>query len=469
VLVVMVSATALALVTPPSPTAATAANAADAAPAAVECTNPPPSYLSDALTPQELRQRYGIQPLLDAGYDGSGQTAVLIEFAGSVDIEALDQFQACLGIDGPPVTQKGVLGSSVPIPPSPCNGPGEPGCFGEAQGDAYSMIAGAPGLDQLYVLTSDQNEQAVLAEILDKIRAGVYTDGRRPDVVSLSFGPCQPQWSDAAIADTEAALQALTEAGTWFFHAAGDSGPSGCSPHPVCEISLAGPDMRYPASSKWTTAVGGTEIQDATTGVPSVWNDSDGKVTSNEETGCSSGAGGLSTFPTPTYQNTLPGGATVPTRALPDISALAGNPYYLNLASSGDCVGEPQENCWITNGGTSLGSPLYAGAFASIRSRLLAEGLTPPIVLNDALYAIAADPASYAAAFVDVTLGNNRIYESVDCCDATVGFDLASGLGELRIDVVADLLVAAAQDTVPTTPPTTTPAAPVPATPAFTG
>ncbi|MCU0310280.1 MAG: S8 family serine peptidase [Acidimicrobiales bacterium] len=462
----VIAATLPVIAPPVSPSAGAAA------PAAVECTTPPPSFVADSLTPQALRERYGIQPLLDAGYDGRGQTAVLIEFDQSVDIEALDQWKACLGVDGPPITQTGVLGASVPLPPSPCGGTGEPGCFGEAQGDAYAMIAGAPGLDQLYVLVSDQNEQEVLADILDRVRSGVYTGGRRPDVVSLSFGDCQPQWTTAEIEDTETALQALAEAGTWFFHAAGDAGPSGCSNHPVCDTALAGPDMRYPAASRWTTAVGGTEIEDANPlGEGSVWNESPGDVTTSGGENCASGGGGLSTFPTPASQGNLPGGATLPTRGLPDVSALAGYPGYLNLASSGSCVNETPADCWFGNGGTSLASPLYAGAFASIRSRLLAEGLTPPTVLNDAIYAIAADPTDYAAAFVDITKGNNRIYESVDCCDATIGYDLASGLGELRIDVVAELLATVARNTVPTTPttPTTTPAAAVPATPAFTG
>ena len=127
----------------------------------------------------------------------------------------------------------------------------------------------------------------------------------------------------------------------------------------------------------------------------------------------------------------MPGGRVPARRGLPDASALAGSPGYLNLTSSGD---------WFGNGGTSLASPLYAAAFASIRSRLLHEGLTPPVLLNEALYAIAADPLLYKAAFRDVLRKDNRIYDTVDCCDARVGYDLASGLGEVRIDVMAELL-----------------------------
>ena len=122
-------------------------------------------------------------------------------------------------------------------------------------------------------------------------------------------------------------------------------------------------------------------------------------------------------------------------RGLPDVAALAdASPGYLQLSSSGE---------WFANGGTSLAAPLYASAFASIRSKLLHMHIRPPVVLNDALYAIAAKPALYHRVFEDVVEGNNDIY-GVGCCEAAPGFDLASGLGEIHIDKMADALAAMA-------------------------
>ncbi len=40
-------------------------------------------YASACFTPQQLRVAYGIQPLLDRGIDGRGQTVVLMEFANT--------------------------------------------------------------------------------------------------------------------------------------------------------------------------------------------------------------------------------------------------------------------------------------------------------------------------------------------------------------------------------------------------
>ena len=181
-----------------------------AASAVVTCAKAPPESLEATSTPQALRRRYGIQPLLDAHYDGRGQTAVLLEFNWSVDIQALEQWEACLDVTGPPVTQKAIRGEPIPLPPPHCRkAPSKPACFGEAQGDAYSMVTGAPGLRRLYVIVSTQDERHALAGIVDQLRLGKLTDGRRPDVVSLSFGKCQPEWKKSEVENTEASLRRL--------------------------------------------------------------------------------------------------------------------------------------------------------------------------------------------------------------------------------------------------------------------
>jgi len=395
--------------------------------AVVQCTTPPPAQ-DASFTPRALRRRYRIQPLLKAGYDGRGQTAVLIEFDQSVDIGAVEQWKACMHVKGPAITQKAMPGEDIPLPASPCDGASQPACFDEAQGDVYSMISGAPGLDRLYVIVSTKVEQVVLAHIVDQLRRGRLTDGRRPDVVSLSFGECQSGWGRRQVRRTEASLRALAKAGTWFFKAAGDAGPSDCSPHPQCDPSLKGPEMGYPAASPWVTSVGGTTVPSARpAGRPVVWN-----VHKLDPDVCTAGGGGLSIFHTPRYQRAVPFARAPRKRGLPDIAALAGSPGYLTLNSSGT---------WFGNGGTSLASPLYAAAFASIRSKLRAKRLAPPVELNTALYSIATKPIRYRRTFVDVVKGSNDIY-GVGCCKARKGFDLASGLGELRIDKLANALAA---------------------------
>ncbi len=425
-------------------------DASDAAPGASpapSCTNPPPANLSEPLRPDQLRERYGLTALHDAGHDGRGQTAALIEVASSVDPVALEQFAACTGTTAPPVTQRALPGQTVPQP-SPT--------FREAQGDAESLVSGAPGLDRIYVLVLDDLKTdfpAMLTKILD----GSLTDGRRVDVISLSFGPCRPTWETSEIQAAEPLLQQLAEAGTWFFKAAGDAGSSDCAGHPACvdktskEAAIA---MGYPASSPWVTAAGGVELRNGLLGEARVWNATDYPKT------CSAGGGGKADadlFPRPAFQDVVPDGRVPASRGLPDVAALAGAPGYLNLESGGT---------WIGNGGTSLAAPLYAGAMASVRSALADAKIAPPKVLNDALYAVAADPSHYDQVFRDVRLGQNDIYD-VGCCTAEQGFDLASGLGEIHVDQLAAVLAAAAVPLVPSTP--SAPSTPAAVTPAFTG
>ena len=422
------------------------------------CTNPPPT--SDALTPAQLQQRYGLTPLHAAGFDGRGQTAVILAVAESVDIDALAQFGACLGVAIPPVTQVPVPGSTVP-PPSPT--------FTEAQGDIEALATGAPGLDQVYVVVMD-DLFADLATALQGLADGSLTGGRRPDVATFSFGgnptatspiSCVPNWSAAGIAQVESALQGLAAAGTWFFRSGGDAGSSDCAGHPTCNPNDGELALGYPTASPWVTAVGGTQLDAGVAGPPVVWDEHQPPGT------CMAGGGGPADptlFPRPPYQASLPGGLTLTSRGAPDVAALAGSPWYLDLEAGGG---------WVGTGGTSLASPFTAGLAASVRSALVASGITPPTPLNPALYALAADPATYAAVFTDVTSGTNDLYQ-VGCCTAGPGYDLASGLGELNAAALAAALARATPPTPPTTAAststTTSSPGPLPlVTPAFTG
>ncbi len=420
---------------------------AGAAPGAT-CTDAPPPNLG-AARPDQLRERYHLDGLLAAHHDGHGQIGVILEFGQSVDTTALGNWEACLGAGSPPITQTLVGAGSMP------------GLGGEAQADAQSMVIGAPGLDRLYSLVTNGSEAGDLPTLLRGILDASLTDGRRADVVSLSFGSCEQQWTadghlDVIRSQIEPLLQDLAEAGIWFFKAAGDAGSSDCSPHdadPNCIDTAFAQQMAvgYPASSPWVTSVGGIELLDGVEKGARVWNSK-----ALDATDCSGGGGAVSTlFATPGYQQGVTNGAVPPMRGVPDVSALGGSPGYLSYSTMGG---------WYGNGGTSYAAPLYAGSAASIRSALADAGVAPPRVFNDALYRVAHDPAQYTAVFNDITVGNNEIYDARTCCAAATGYDLASGLGELRATELAGvLLLQATTATTTTTAVTTTTTAVTPA------
>lgn len=449
--VALLAALVLALAASPSPATGTT-DPGERGTAATGCTEPPPADLSTTLQPPQLQERYGIDELVASGYDGRGQTAALVEVNQSVDQTALDQFAACTGLPQPPqLIQNAVPGSTVPAP-SPS--------YGEAQGDAESLITGAPGIEAIYVVVIDDLDTdlpAALAALVD----GSLTGGEQVDVASLSFGSCTTDWDPADIEAAEAAFEQVTEAGIWFFKAAGDAGSSDCTRHPQCEESAEALAVGYPAASPWVTAVGGVQLDEGYLGPPTVWNESDYPA---DPDSCTAGGGApapAELFPTPGYQQDLPGDLLLGSRGVPDVSALAGAPYYLNLDAGG---------LWRGVGGTSLAAPLYAGLTASARTALTDASLTPPASFNDAIYAFATDPARYERVFTDVTTGDNDMY-GIGCCTATNGYDLASGLGELRGPELAEALAAASTPPGPTTT-TATPtsrAATAAATPRFTG
>ncbi len=196
-------------------------------------------------------------------------------------------------------------------------------------------------------------------------------------------------------------MAALT--GVSSFVAAGDSGSTTCGP------SAGGTTLSYPAVSPFVTAVGGTRLTLGKGNVrvsETAWNDSAYGETA-------AGGGALSRRePRPAYQD---GFVPQNHRAVPDVSALAdivpGWPDVLD--------GTVQ-----AVGGTSGSTPFIAAATALVDGSQRAAGRPRIGLANGWFYQAASHPGT----FFDITTGNNDL-AGVGCCQATVGYDLASGLG----------------------------------------
>jgi subtilase family serine protease len=242
--------------------------------------------------------------------------------------------------------------------------------------------------------------------ILDGFSRALGDPDGLPDVISLSYGGCAIAENTATPALTSTidgvlAMAALT--GVSSFVAAGDSGST------TCGSSVGGTTLSYPAVSPFVTAVGGTRLTLGQGNVrvsETVWNDS--AYGDN-----AAGGGALSRRePRPAYQFGF-----VPTnhRAVPDVSALA------------DIVpGWPDilDGTMLPVGGTSGSTPFTAAATALVDGSQRAAGRPRIGLANGWFY----QAASHPGAFYDITTGNNDLAD-VGCCHATVGYDLASGLG----------------------------------------
>src|SRR5208282_79855 len=177
------------------------------------------------------------------------------------------------------------------------------------------------------------------------------------------------------------------------------------------------PTVNFPASSPLVTAVGGTSLNADTIGnyqSETVWSNSIG-----------AGGGGVSQkFSEPVYQKLLLNSVQKTLgnhRGIPDVAYNA-DPTTPILVYVG-FFPDPNDDGYYFIGGTSEGSPQWAGIIADA-NQLAGHPLG---FLNANLYSLAA-LVGQSQFFHDITIGNNG-FAGVPGYSATTGWDLASGWG----------------------------------------
>jgi hypothetical protein len=225
-------------------------------------------------------------------------------------------------------------------------------------------------------------------------------------VVSMSFG-------GAEFSGQAAYEKAFLASGVSYLAATGDNGRA----------------VAWPAVSPSVLAVGGTTL--AANG------------STRSETAWAGSGGGISQFNTvPSWQVALKvtpstGKAAAPTRrVLPDV-AFNANPSSGQLIYVTPSSGS---NGWLVAGGTSVGTPQWAGLIAVANAVRVLNGKPVLGPLGAPLYrSLSGSAANYAASLLDVTAGSNG-----GCvgCAATAGYDLVTGLGTPHAVKTVELLAA---------------------------
>jgi subtilase family serine protease len=338
-------------------------------------------------TPQQVQTAYGIDTLR-RGASGT-PVITIVDLGGGWLPHDLAQAGRCFGYSPAQVTQ--TQGDGVPTAIDNADD--------ETSLDLQTALAVAPGAQLRLV-------QSTLGGVLDAFSRAVADPHGLPDVISLSYGGCALAETIGAphyVSVTDGVLAMIALTGVSSFVAAGDSGSTTCGP-------VGGrTTLSYPAVSPFVTAVGGTRLTlgpGNTRVAETVWNDT-------AFGSSAAGGGGLSRRqPRPAYQD---GANPRSHRGVPDVSALAdtvpGWPLALNSTLH-------------TVGGTSGSAPFTAAATALVGGSERAAGRPRIGLANGWFYQAAARPS----AFFDITAGNNDI-AGVGCCQATVGYDLATGLG----------------------------------------
>ena len=389
----------------------------------------------NGLTATDVAYAYGLDPLYAAKDFGQGQTIAVLDLYGysSSDLASFDNCYFGKS-EGAQVLANDSY-TSVDSGAQPGNGTGG---SAETELDVETVNAYAP---QAKVDVFEA--PATNSGFLDAIAAMTASSAK---IETISYGQCEQTAQvdlPGYIQEENYLFEEAAAIGKTVFASSADSG------NDTCSAGSGGPAQPVlsasdPASQPFVTGVGGTSMTAATDPpTETVWNDGGAG---------GAGGGGLSSiWPEPAWQATskVPGisnqaviaaadaveggnfcqatyGPSTNCREVPDVSAeaspnIGGFPVYLDGA-------------WNQYGGTSLASPTWAAITADINSTPSCVAAGGVGFVSPKLYAIASVPQEYAASFNDITLGNNDNFGVAGgLYPATVGYDMASGLGTPRV------------------------------------
>ncbi|UWZ84976.1 S53 family peptidase [Occallatibacter riparius] len=358
------------------------------------------------LTPADLEQRYKFPP-----GDGTGQTIAIAEFGGgyfAADAAAyctkfgrpVPTIQA-VAVDAPAYTYQQILA----LPPN----------LRKEQLDNsvevmmdVQIVAGLCPKANILVYFSTFDQQGWV-DLLDKVIAA------RPVTLSVSWGLPEDDssWSANARNAIDNRLNAARLLGITTCIAAGDDGSGD-------EETDGRAHVDFPGSSPNTLCVGGTMLKKSKSKVSEVvWWDKPGTRSGG---GGATGGGVSVIYPRPKWQTVKVkslNSKSIDGRVVPDISALAGEPYY-------DLIFTGQDS---PNGGTSASAPLWAALIARVNAQLPAT--KQQRFLTPLLYGNAPNGKPVGKNVTrDVTSGNNASHpDPGKGYHAAAGFDAASGWG----------------------------------------
>ncbi len=399
-----------------------------------------------AVGPGDLAVIYNANPLYSASpaIDGSGSTIAVVA-RSNISITDLNDFRTMFALNSPNLNL--VL-----------NGP-DPGNLGggeevEAILDASYSSALAQRAQVNFVISASTNS----ADGVDLSEMYII-DNNFGDVMTESFGGCELGVTSGEASSISLLAQQAAAQGITYMVSTGDNGSAGCD-DPNSPMATEGVSVNVLASSPYTVGVGGTMYNEgaasaaywnatnaegfvsAKSYIPeNVWNESCSVNSCGSNANLAAGSGGVSTlFAQPSWQSGVAGIPSPPTkRNLPDVSlTAAGHDPYL-ICIEGGCSND------TLNGvaGTSASVQTFGGIMALVRQKVGARvgqadyvfyKLASKETLANCNGSAATPVPSTKCIFYDTTVGSNSV-PGVPPGDynATVGYDLASGLGSVNI------------------------------------
>ncbi len=377
-------------------------------------------------SPQEMHTAYGLNDLLNHGFDGKGQTILIVDSYGSPTIaQDLKVFDAGYGLPNPPSLKVYSPLGTVPFDP---NNSTMVGWAFETTLDVEWAHAMAPGAS-IALLTSPVAETQGVHGMPQFLFLEQWAlDHNLGHIISQSWATTE----NTLFNNNPGGIQVLKSFDAFYKQAAADhvtvfcsSGDSGVANPNLKGKNYPFPTVNFPASDPYVTAVGGTILTADTQGHY------------QSEVGWSGSGGGVSQYFTePNYQkdnlNSSDKGILKGYRGVPDIAYNAdpGSPILVYLSFLGKSSAG-----YYSIGGTSEGSPQWAGLTADA-NQLAGHPLG---FINPALYAVGSSK-NYTIDYHDITSGNNS-NGGITGYNATVSWDPITGWGtpdatKLFIDII---------------------------------
>jgi len=331
--------------------------------------------------PDDIKKAYGFDLVVG---DGTGQTiAIIIPGGDNGNVESdLAFFSAFFGLPDPPVFTKVDQRGGTAYPAY------DQGATVEMCLDVQWAHAIAPGANILLVECDTFTVSDLMAGIIYAASAGA-------SVISMSWD-FNEFFNEASFWDTQ-----WPGPGVTFVAASGDDGT-----------------ISWPSVSPKVLGVGGTLVT------------TDGSGNWSSETGWASSGGGISVYETqPTYQTGIVTQSSTK-RCTPDVAYVGGQTFSVYNS-------EPPFSGWLGAGGTSAGTPQWAGLIAIVNQLRVAAGKS---VLDGPSGTLPGIYSSASTNFHDITTG------STVSGSAGVGFDLVTGRGTPK----ANLLIPALAQVSPT-------------------
>jgi subtilase family serine protease len=366
--------------------------------------------------PTQIQGAFQLTPLYHQGYDGRGQTIVIIGAGNPTSLKSdLQNFDAAWGLPNPPSLQIVPVQDTPPVFAHPSLG-----TLAENTLDVEWAHAIAPGANIVLVL--GESDAACRLRDLD----GAITfalNNHLGQIISISYSGSELDNGDVARSQHALLMRAAQE-GVTVLAASGDDGAT----HPMAETGEEWPqrNVGLPASDPYVLAVGGTILSLQDNGAyngEEAWN-----LAQQGATG-----GGLSIIYTePDYQLQIPNQALLQgRRAVPDVAFPASSALiYGSYQESELSVVKKEWASWHIAYGTSLSTPCWAGLVA-IANQMRGKPLG---WLQPALYAL------HGGGFHDITSGNNNII-GIEGYQALPGYDLVTGWGSPIADKLLPALV----------------------------